>query len=182
METKPLHNGAMAPENCEILLSFASPKTQKHIVNKHKINKNGIRQFLKQGLIKCLTPMLREGRLYTLTLKARELLSLPTHNNEQPKDWETLGWILASPKQRLAVLNALSQNPNKQQAETIRFKCKKENPCISRHSIRTILRELENMGLIESELTPDRFRYFWITNKGKLIANDLLIILREKNP
>ncbi len=104
MEKKKLNEWVMEPKPKEILISFSTPKTQSQIIKKHAITKYHLQRFLKQKLIKCLNPELYEGKLYVLTRRARNLLGISTLKKQENKNYELIGWILASPRQRLIVL------------------------------------------------------------------------------
>ena len=94
------------------------------------------------------------------------------HTRKYPED-KLRGFIMASPRQRYVVLKTLSLNSIKRTSEEIRKKSSDLNPCLSRISTKSILQELINKGLVETEMGRDRRRYYWINEEGKLLASDL---------
>lgn len=167
-------------KNREILISFSSPKTPVQVEKENSIRKFNLKPFLKRRLLKCLNPESYKGRLYLLTTKAKKLLNVSTFQKRDKKDYELIGWILASPKQRYVILKTLSQNSTKRTSEEIRFKSKNQNPCLSRISTKNILKELLNKGLVESEMGEDRKRYYWVSEDGESLSIDLLQRLEKK--
>ena len=171
MEQEKLNSWIMEPKNNEILISFTKPNTQAQITKKHSVSRHYLKQFLKYRLIKCLSPNSYKGKLYGLTNKAKKLLGIKVFDDGNNCDYDLIGWVLASPKQRLVVLNTLSLNSIKQTSEKIRLKSKSKNPCLSRISTKNILKELIDKGLVETELGSDRRRYYWTTEKGRSLIS-----------
>ncbi len=162
------------PTNKTILSSFSVPKTPTRVKNELCVGKFNLKPFVKRRLLKCLNPDGQKGKLYVLTNKAGKLLKIPPLTKRNQKDYFLLiGWILASPRQRYVVLKTLSLNSEKRTSEDIRLRSKNINPCLSRISTKSILKELRSMGLVETEMGTDRRRYYWITEKGRLLATDL---------
>ncbi|MFC1692152.1 hypothetical protein ACFL1R_01450 [Candidatus Latescibacterota bacterium] len=114
-----------------------------------------------------------KGRLYILTNKARRLLGIESFNKNTRVDWKIVGWIMASPKQRLSVLK--SMDSKKRTSEDIRLRASKYNPHLTRISTKQILNELISRGLIETEMNG-RKRYYWLGNSGFILANEISII------
>lgn len=164
---------ANRPKNNRILSSFSLPKTPAQVKNELGIRKFKLRPFLDKELLKCLTPERKKGRLYVLTEYAKKSLKIYMPAVTSPRDYALLGWILASPKQRYVVLNTLSTNWERRTSEEIRVKSTNSNPRLSRISTKSILKELIKHGLVETEIGTDRRRYYWITEKGKLLVNNL---------
>ena len=69
---------------------------------------------------------------------------------------------MASPRQRLVVLKTMAAYPQKMTSEQIRIRSVKLNPCLSRISTKTILKELIQKELVETEMGNDRRRYYWL--------------------
>lgn len=175
------------PTNNKILSSFSVPKTPTQVKNELGVGKFNLKPFVKRRLIKCLNPQGQKGKLYVLTNKAKKLLNISIPAEKNPKDYPLIGWILASPKQRYVVLKALSLNSAKRTSDEIMQKVLNFNPSVTRISTKSILKELINKGLVETELTPTLRkvinghpiygkklrRYYWINEKGKLLASNL---------
>jgi hypothetical protein len=81
-----------------------------------------------------------------------------------------IGWVLASPKQRLVVLKSMDKV--KRISENIRERAAKENPHLSRTSTKGILKELLCNRLIESEMIEVK-RYYWMNDEGNSILSDI---------
>jgi predicted transcriptional regulator len=161
------------PKNNQILLSFDNPKTPTEVQRDLNISKLNFNHFLKCGLITCLNPEMHKGRLYVLTNKSRLLLKVPNFYKAEKKDFNLIGMIMASPKQRYVILQTLGKDTIKRTSEEIRSRSSNLNPCLTRISTKAILKELIKMELVDSEMGNDRKRYFWITEKGMVILNDL---------
>lgn len=160
-------------KNTKIILSFSDPKTPTQVRKELGISKFSIRPFLKRELLECLNPEGSKGRLYVLTNKARAILKNSTITRNSSTDYALIGWILASPRQRYVVLKTLSINSERRTSEEIRIKSSGLNPCLSRISTKSILQELIDKGLVDTEMGSDRRRYYWINEEGKSLANDL---------
>ena len=111
-----------------------------------------------------------------ITDKGRKILGLSAGEKLKNRDWDLIGRLLASPKQKLVVLRILDSA--KRTSEGIRGRAAKFNAHLSRISTKGILKELVRDGLVLSEM-GDRKRYYWISDKGQKILDDLGIILSE---
>ena len=131
------------------------------------IRKLKVASLLQKQLLKPLNPDATKGTLYILTSKARRLLHLPEYKLETKTDWDTLGWMLASPRQRYVILKTLTRDSLKRTSEHIRRRAAPLNPCLSRISTKETLKELIGRGLVETEKGDDRRRYYWISQKGR---------------
>jgi len=152
----------------QILLAFSVPKTPRQVEKELVIKKLKLKPYLEKCLIKPLNPEARKGRLYTLTNKGRKLLKLSCTNNINKSGWDLIGWVMASPQQRLVVLKVMDST--KRTSENIRLRATKYNTHLTRISTKQILKELISKGLIETELIG-RKRYYWIIKKGTEIIN-----------
>ena len=161
---------ANQPKIKSVLLAFTIPKTPGQIEKELNIKKLKIDPFLKKGLLESLNPHARKGRFYLTTLKARKLLQLSETRKGISKNWQLIGKIMASPKQKLAVL--LTIDSQERTSEEIRLRAAKMNPCLSRISTKAVLRELIAEKLIDTELI-ERRRFYWITEQGEKIRNEL---------
>ncbi|MBW2174049.1 MAG: hypothetical protein JRF64_05285 [Deltaproteobacteria bacterium] len=137
-----------------------------------------MRPFVEKGLLKPLNPVARKGRLFIATGKARKLVGLPALKGGIDKDWDLIGWVKASPRQRLVILKAMDSA--KRSSEEIRERASRSNPSLTRISVKGILKELIEEGLVESELT-ERKRYYWTTENGRMMREDLDWLLANKN-
>ena len=164
------------PVNKSILSSFATPKTPTQVKNELGVKKFSLKPFLNRELLECLNPESYKGRLYVLTNNARKLFKIPHYGRRNKKDYGLIGFITASPRQRYVVLKSLSMNPGQRTSEEIRLKSSNQNPCLSRISTKSVLEELINKGLVETEKGRDRKRYYWINEDGKSLADDLFHI------
>lgn len=177
MEKRPILNWINRPTINQILLACFVPRTPRQIERQLGIKKLKIKPFLKKGLLKPLNPSAGKGRFFVLSSKARRLLDLPAPKQDIDKDWRLIGWILASPKQRLAVLETIDSA--KRTSEEIRERASRLNPHLSRTSTKGVLRRLGEKGLIKSELTEKK-KYYWISEKGKATRNDLDCVRGKK--
>jgi predicted transcriptional regulator len=154
----------------KILICFSSPKTPRQVEKELGIKKLKLKPFLEKNLLQSLNPEARKGRFYIVTSKAKKLIELPCSNNERNNDWNLIGWIISSPKQRHVILKTIDSK--KRTSEEIRERAYQLNPHLTRISTKAILKELINKGLIETEIN-ERKRYYWIVEKGKLIVSQL---------
>ncbi len=166
--------------NREILKLFVTPKTPKQVEKQLGLKKLKLKPFLEKQLLKSLNPEARKGRLYILTNKARRLLELTASKSEGYKDWNLIGWIISSPRQRYVVLKTIAFDSVKRPSEEIRKRASRLNPHMSRISTKSILKELISRGLIETEIGDDLRRYYWISEKGKSVVGDMDWDLRTK--
>ncbi len=159
------------PKIIQILVSFSVPRTPKQVEKRLNIKKLKMKPFLEKHLLKSLNPGARKARLYVVTNKARRLLKLPVSRKKANKDWDLIGWVMSSPRQRLVVLKVVDSV--KKASEDIRRKASRLNPHLSRISTKGILKDLVSRGLVETQIGDDGRRYYWISQKGRLVADDL---------
>ena len=100
------------------------------------------------------------------------MLTIKKNSDCSDCNYDLIGWIISSPKQRAVVLKTLAQNSAKRTSEEVRLKSTNLNPCLSRISTKSILRELIEKGLVETEMGIDRKRYYWITKKGRSLTSE----------
>ena len=161
------------PKVNQILLSFSIPKTPKQVEKELGIRKLKLKPFLEKRLLKCLNPGAKKGRFHILTNKARQLQNLSCSKKERNKDWDLIGWIMASPKQRFVVLKTVDSK--KRTSEDIRERASGLNSHLSRISTKGILKELIRKCLVETEMSEKK-RYYWINDKGKCVAKDIMSV------
>jgi predicted transcriptional regulator len=173
MNKKEVTSWANRPANKRVLLSFTTPKTTKEAQNELSLRKLKTRPFVEKGLLIPLNPKATKGRLYILTEKGRKSFNLTlqekTLNNI---DWDLIGWVMASPLQRLVVLQTMAIDSAKRTSEEIRQRGSRLNPCLSRLSTKGILKELINKGVVETEMLA-RKRYYWLNEKGWSLVNNI---------
>ena len=160
------------PKFQNILLAFQIPKTPKTIEKKFGLKKLKTKQFIQNGLLECLNPEAQKGRLYVLTKKARRILNLPCDQTFPEQDANLIGWVFASPKQRLALLQTIAIDPLKRTSENLRRRAAKLNPRMTRISTKSILKELISKDLVETEKIKN-FRFYWISKKGKALIDEI---------
>lgn len=157
----------------QLLMSFSTPKTPRQIERELNIQKLKTKPLLEKKLLSCLNPDAKKGRLYMLTEAYRNLLNLPNNNKNPEIDWDLIGWVLASPKQRYVIMKTVAMDNVKRTSENIRFRAFNLNPCLSRISTKNILIELINKNLVNTEIKDDMRRYYWIGEKGRILIDDI---------
>ena len=159
-----------------ILPSFSVPKTPRQVEKELGTKKINMKPFLEKHLLKLLNPAAKKGRLYVLTNKARKLLGFPGCKKEKNIDWCLIGWIFAGKRQRNVALKVMDSV--KRTSENIRERASKYNPHLTRISTKQILKELISKKLVNTEMNKGK-RYYWISEKGKLLSNDMAKILKN---
>ncbi len=173
MKDKKLVDWINLSKNNQLLLLFSAPKTPTQVKTELAIDKFNLKPYLKRGLLECLNPEGHKGKLYVLTNKARRLLKMPLFTSRGKKNYDLIGWILASPRQRYVVLKMLSLNSARHTSEEIRIRSSNLNPCLSRISTKSILKELMDKELVETEMGRDRKRYYWVNETGVKVYKDM---------
>ena len=163
----------ISPARNKILLAFSSPNTPQKAMHQLCIRKIEFNFYLKNNLLKCLNPEERRARFYVMTDKARKLLNQPPSEIDLNKDWECIGWILSSPRQRLVALRSVDDR--KLYSEEVRMVATQLNCHISRPSMKDILKELVERRLVGTEIL-ERVRFYWISSYGKKIKDELAVI------
>ena len=167
-DVQSLAQWANNPNTKRILFLLDSPSTPRDIEKALGISKIKMKTLLEKGLVFPLNSNCRKGRLYILTPKARKILSLQVKEFYREADWNLIGWIKASPKQRLILLKTMAIDYYKRTSEEIRLRAAILNPRFTRISTKQVLKELLSKGLIETEVI-ERKRYYWISKKGKAL-------------
>ncbi len=162
-----------SPRMQQILLVFSAPKTPKQAQLELSVRKIKLNSFLENNLLKCLNPEARKGRFYVLSGKARKQLNLSVSKNDTDKNWELIGWIIASPRQRLAILRVMDSR--KFTSEELRARATQFNAHMTRISTKSILREMIEKHLVDTE-TIERLRFYWLTSYGLKIKDDVSVI------
>ena len=160
------------PEVKQVLLVFSLPKTPKQAQRELSVRKLKLRPFLEKHLLKCLNPEARKGRFYVLSDKARKSLK-STSSVSSDLNWELIGWIIASPRQRLVVLR--SANEQKLTSEEIRARGTQFNAKLTRISTKNILNELIEKHLVNAEIL-ERLKFYWLTSYGIKIKQEMTVI------
>jgi len=163
------------PRVQSILHAFITPRTPRSVERELGIPKLRLKTLQNKRLLILLNPNATKGKLYTLTEKARRIIKAPI--SRKVFYWDIIGWLFASPKQRLIVIN--SMDAAKRTSEEIRMRASRYNPRFTRISMKKILNELVEKKLMETEMMG-RKRYYWINEKGKEINRQLSILGQEK--
>lgn len=153
----------------QILLAFSIPKTPRQVEIELGIKKLKLKSFIEGHFIKPLNPEARKGRLYTLTIKGKKFVNLPSRSHKN--NWDIIGWVLASPRQRLVVLRILDST--RRTSENIRQRTLRYNSHLTRISTKQILKEFVNKGLMDTEMIGNK-RYYLLTEQGEKIANAII--------
>jgi len=161
------------PKIRQILLIFSIPKTPRQAEKELSVKKLKLKPFLEQHLLRCLNPGCRKGKFYIITDKARNILKPNCPECDLNKDWELIGWIMSSPRQRLAVLRSVNQQ--KLISEEIRMNATQLNSHLTRESTKVILKGLGEKKLTDSEIL-ERLRFYWITEHGKKIKDEMAVL------
>ena len=165
--------GVNNPRTRQTLLIFATPKTPRQAEIELSVKKLKLKPFLEQHLLRCLNPERRKGKFYIITDKARNILKPNYPDCDLNKDWELIGWIMSSPRQRLVVLRSV--NEQKLISEEIRMKATQLNSHLTRESTKVILKDLGERKLTDSEIL-ERIRFYWITEFGKKIKDEMAVL------
>ena len=167
MAKRGLDDWIHQPKVNQILFSFLVPKTPRRVEKELGIKKLKMKPFLEKGLLESLNPRARKGRLYRLTRKTRGLLKLPVSKNVGAQNWLLIGWVTASPKQRVVLLKVIDSV--KRTSEELRLRASQYNPHLTRISTKENLNGLVDKGLTETEIV-NRKRYYWISEMGRLLV------------
>jgi hypothetical protein len=149
-------------KNKDILLAFSAPNIPARVEKELCIKKLKLRPFLDKKLLEPLNPKAKKGRFYILSDRARKLLKVPKCRN-MDKNWNLIGWLISSPRQRLAILRVMDEG--KRNSEIIRARATQFNVRMTRVSAKGILKELIARGLVETEIN-ERKRLYWLNELG----------------
>ena len=174
MKEKEATDWISQPRIRRILHALSIPRTPRQVERILGLRKLKMKPFLRKGLVKCLNAEARKSRYYVLTDKGRGVLKLPVGTKEGEKDWELIGWVMASPRQRVVVLQTMGTDEVKRTSEQIRKRASRFNPHLTRMSTKTILNELISKGLVETEMNGV-YRNYWLRDRGKSLVRDGLL-------
>lgn len=163
----------ISPASKRILLAFAYPKTPKQAQVELSVKKIKLKPFLEKHFLKCLNPECRKGRFYIITERTRKILEPNCPEFNLRKDWPIIGWIMASPRQRLVALRSVDER--KLYSEEVRMRATQFNWHISRPSMKNILKELVGKHLVDTEIL-ERIRFYWIAPYGQKIKDELAVL------
>lgn len=155
-----------------ILESFSTPQTPAQIEKKLSIKKLKTVPFLEAGLLKCLTPDTKKGRIYVLSENARKFFKLPDIQEKIRTGWGLVGWVAASPRQRWVLLKTIAVDSRRWFSEDLRKRAAKYNPRMTRVSTKEVLNELVSKGLVETKL-DDGKRFYWVSELGRSLYLDI---------
>lgn len=131
------------------LTFFAEPRTPRQAEIYFNIKKIKLKPYIDNGLLNILNENSNKGRLYLLRKKGRKILNLPTTNQNYDLDWELIGWLMASPKQRLSLLKIIGLDKSKRTSENIRYRASKVNSRLTR--IEELLRSCLDTHLFSND-------------------------------
>jgi predicted transcriptional regulator len=166
MKMRSIVDWTAQPKIKQILLLFSTPRTPSQVEKALGIKKLKMKPFLENNLVEILNPAARKGRLYRITNTARRQLDVSGFDKQGGRNYELMGWIISSPKQRMVILKVL--DGIQRTSENIRERASKHNPHLSRISTKGILKELIKKGLVKSKMIEKK-RYYWITEKGRVV-------------
>lgn len=149
-----------------ILLSFATPKTPRQVEKELGLKKIKTKHLVNKGSLTSLNPCARKGRLYLMTEKL-------TGAKFTAINWDLIGWVISSPKQRHVILKTIAIDSVKRTSEDIRRRASRLNVSLTRISTKEILKELISKNLVKTELQENRKRYYWISKQGEKINTDI---------
>lgn len=175
MQKANLRDWIEKPEIKRILLSFLCPKSPRQVEKELGLRKLKLKTFIENRLLVSLNPEARKGRFYVLSDRTRKLLKIEDLIEAHCTNWELTGWVMASPKQRLVILQVL--DAAKRTSEELRIRAQRLNPCLSRISTKSILHELVGCSILATVLA-NRKRYYWITPLGAEVLRTALRFYR----
>ena len=108
--------------------------------------------------------------MYVITKTSSRLLNLP--NKKKDKNWEAIGWVIASSMQRAAILRVTDSE--KRTSEELRIRALKHNQHLTRISTKSILKDLIAKELVSTKMAK-RKRYYWLSDDGMLLKTQLEI-------
>ena len=170
MIPKGLTKWVTQPKIQQILLLFSSPKTPRQVEKALGMKKLKMKPFVEKNLIEILNPEARKGRLYRITDTAKSQFNVSVFDKKGRRNYKLIGWIIASPRQRVVILKVL--DGVKRTSENIRERASRYNPHLSRISTKGILKELIKRGLVQSKMNEGK-RYYWISEKGRVVREKL---------
>lgn len=165
-----------------VLEVMSKPKIPAEIREQTGLKRNNnisstLKELLDLGLIYCLNPRTRVGKLYGLTIRGKrqrkKLLNEKgtTYSYIQPSDmnWDLYGWI-ACGKQRKAILKAMKMAMS---LKYIRERAQEYNPRISRMNANDIL-QLFIRKQIAVKIRKGNRVIFSLTKTGEAIKDQLI--------
>lgn len=164
-----------------VLEVMSKPKIPAEIREQTGLKRNNnisstLKELLNLGLICCLNPRIKVGKLYGLTVRGkrqRKKLLLEkrlTFSYVQPPDvnWQFYGWIVCG-KQRKAILKGLSTT---MPLKYIKERSQEYNPRISRMNCNDILQLFVKKGIASKIRRRNRIT-FTLTETGEKIREQL---------
>lgn len=165
-----------------VLEVMSKPKIPAEIREQTGLKRNNnisstLKELLDLGLICCLNPRIKVGKMYGLTVRGKrqrkKLLNEKgtTYSYIQPSDmnWDLYGWVICG-KQRKAILKGLSTT---MPLKYIKERAQEYNPRISRMNCNDILQLFVKKRIATKIIKGNRVT-FALTKTGKTIRNQLL--------
>lgn len=166
----------------DVLEVMSKPKIPAEIREQTGLKRNNnisstLKELTDLGLIYCLNPRIRVGKLYGLTIKGKrqrkKLLNEKdtTYSYVQPSDinWDLYGWI-ACGKQRKAILKAMKMP---MPLRYIRELAQEHNQRISRMNANDVLQSFVRKRIAVKNRKGNRV-VFTLNTTGKAIRDQLL--------
>lgn len=152
----------------EVLMALDSPRCAREVRErlglKRKTTESLLARMRRRGLVTCVTPDLRQARLYALTtrgrLRAHELgAALVAEHPDRAERWALYAWVQAGRYRRLALKHL--ETPLTPRA--LRKRIGREHDRIGANNMHGVLREFRQQGLAERvesvwRLTPAGLR------------------------
>jgi hypothetical protein len=169
---------ALSKRQSAVLEVMSKPKIPAEIRNQIGLKRTNnlsaaIKELVNAGLIHCLNPSARVGRLYGLTKKGistRKKLGFKEYCQPHDIDWDLYGYIVSG-RQRRTIMKAMSENIP-MTSRLIRERANEYNSRISRTNANDILQQF-----VRKKLTKKRRKgnsVHWILmNNGQRIKNQL---------
>ncbi len=171
---------ALCRRKATVLEVMNKPSTPTEIMGKMNLNRNCnlstiLRQLCGLGLIRCMDPSSRTGRVYGLTRKGIGIRKkLCDKNNLTPYtepriNWSLYSWVVSG-RQKKAILQGIKQQllPLKY----IRENAQNYDPRISRMNAHDIIQLFLKKGIVKKLMQNERI-FYSLTKTGEALRNQL---------
>lgn len=163
-----------------VLEVMSKPKTPAEIRDQISLNKTQnlsltLNNLVKSGLIYCLNPKARTGKLYGVTkkgIKVRRKQGFKDYHQLDGVDWNKYGFVVSG-RQRRAILKILDINIP-MPVRLIRERAQEYNRHISRINTYDVLKEFSKAKLVQKKRVNHNL-FFKLTSSGQKIKQQLLI-------
>ena len=163
-----------------VLEVMSKPKTPAELRDQIGLKKtcnltSAIKTLVASGLIYCLNPIRRMGKLYGVTkkgMRVRKKLDFKEYHQPDDIDWDLYGYVVSG-RQRRAVLKAIDERAL-MPVRFIKKRAQEHNNRISRLNMYDVLREFTKKKIVK-EFKINRRVYFVLTAAGQKIRQQLLV-------